>query len=468
MQILGLSIDKPFLRIALMDQSKIIYLKSFLLSEGEYVKQLYKGKISSALLAKNLLMRSLEVNTGKSKHLEQAIAFQSETTNHFDERELISVPYTTKISQEKTEVSLFSASREAIKEHLDTLKTLKLDPDCVSAGPLALIDYIKWRLPDLQDAFLIDLGSEEWTCVCMVGGELKKIYSILGGTEAILASLPEDRKKNLPHHSSQLISMKQELARAIYSFSHFCGAKKPLFFTGRTDAFGELQEYLEEGLEDWVSPNMTHELPKEEQKYAIPIGLAIGYSARTTVQFRKDEFFPQKNWRRAGLYALSLSAASLLIGFGCIAFGSYALKSHKQERVSFLRTTLNQWDKTLAQKIFAGEDCDEILQRWTRAVETHSKDYTYEEKSPKVAEVLSWIYQHPLMNQEIEISFFRYRYPKIEIEFTTKSPLQARKFHEALHEGEGWVDSTKDIHWEVLENLYRASFFLKKENPHAP
>lgn len=516
MQILGISIDKPFLRIALVEKnrkrSEIIYLKSFLLDEPENVKQFYtpafKGKISSALCAKNLLMRSLDVNTNSTKHLDQVIAFQSEATSYFNEESVLSVPLINQKDKEKSEILLFTASREAIREHLSLLENLKFNPDCVTASPLSLIDYIKWKLPDLQDAYIVDLGSDEWTCLCLEKGELKKFHSIAGGTEALLAALCEDRKKNLfrkevtgiakqidllqlkaplnTHLSAQLIAMKQELSRIIYSFSHIYGPK-PVFFTGRVDAFGQMQEYLEEALGDSITPNITHEIPKEEQKYALSIGLAIGYGAKS-LQFRKDEFFPQKYWKRAGLYSLCFMAASLLISISLVMLGNYIQKSHSQEMLTSLHAMLNQQDPPLAQKIFSYTNEEEILNQWYRAVSTYSKEYPYVKQYPKVANILSWIYGHPLIVQAkqepdpIFINYVHYQLlqcpkldtpkdlpqAKVEIEFTTKNPLHARKFHQSLHQGEGWVDNSQDIQWEALENLYRTSFYLKMENPYAP
>lgn len=510
MQILGISIDKPLLHLAFIEKNqrrKGFYLKSFPLNEIENVKQLYtpsfKGKISSTFSAKNLLMRTFEVNTASEKHLEQAIAFQAEALSHFDEKDLFSIPHIVKRLKDKTEIQLFTTPREVLREHLDSLEKINLDPDCVTASPLALTHYVKWKLPNLQNAFLLNLGSEEWTCVCIQNGEMKKFHSILGGTESLLAAFGEDRKKNLSakeiigaakqidllemqaslnsHLFSQLVSMKQEVSRIIYSFFLLYG-QNPLLFTGQIDAFGQIQEYLEKELGDLICPNISPEISREEQKYAIPIGLVVGFN-KNKVQFRKNEFFPKKIWKKAGLYSLSFITASLLIGGSCILMGNHILQTHQQKMASLLQENLNRWDPPLAEKIFAGSCNEEVFAGWNRSVAVHSKEYPYIARFPKVSEVLSWIYQHPVVlaakqtEDPIVIQSIRYqllRHPKIEapkdpyegkveIEFTTKNPLNARKFHQSLHKGEGWVDSEQEIQWEPSENLYRTSFYLKKE-----
>jgi hypothetical protein len=57
---------------------------------------------------------------------------------------------------------------------------------------------------------------------------------------------------------------------------------------------------------------------------------------------------------------------------------------------------------------------------------------------------------------------------KVGIEFNFKSVMNARKFHEALRAGDDWVDGTKEISWDVLNNGYRAAFFMKNRGPHVP
>ncbi len=510
MQILGILIDKPLLRVALIEKSragcKIIYLNSHPYNERESVKQLYtkafKGKISSAISAQRTLMSPVEVNIGNSRHLDQALAFQTEAASHLDKTDTISDPYILKRTKENTQALLFTTTKSMIREHLSALEKLSLDPDTISSAPLALVDYFKWKIPTIQDGFFIDLGSEEWTCVCMEKGHLKKFHSIEGGVESLLDALWEDRKKTLfpkeipgiakqidlsqlksslnPHLFSKLRAMKLEMARVIYAFSSNSG-KKPLFFTGRADAFGQMEEYLKEGLEESISPGPEIDLPKEEQKYAISIGLGV---CQNSLQFRKDEFFPQKTWKSLGAFAFSLALASLVIGFALIEFSNHSLRSKSQKMVSFLETSLKQWDKDLAQKIFIQEDEEEVLRRWDKAVTTHLKQPSYMGQYPKVSEVLSWLYQHPLVQERTDpIIFKSLRYQlsecpridtprdpyqaKMEIEFETKSPLNARKFHEDLHEGEAWVDNKEDVQWEVSENTYRASFYLKKERTNA-
>lgn len=509
MQILGIHIDRPFLRAALIEKkgrsAEILYLKSPILGEPENVKLLYtpafKGKIVSALPARNLMARFLEVKIRNRSHLEKIVAFQSEATSYLNPADIQSVPYILRQEKEKAHVLQFTTLKESIREHIQELAKIKFDPDCVTAAPIALIRYLKWKVPNIRDAFLVDLSSEEWTCLCMENGELRKFISIPGGVERLFASLWEDRKKILfqkevkaiakqidllqlkpalnPHLFSTLNAMKQDFTKIIYSFCQQTGPK-PIFFTGEQDAFGQMREFFMEGVKDSVSPEAPPEFPKEEQKYAIPIGLALG-AQENPPQFRVGEFFPQKNWKKIGKQWILSVAASLMISCGLISFTNYAVETRKQNMLHSLEGLLTHWNPHLKKTIFLNSTPEEILHRWNKTVSSYSKESPYFKSYPKVAQTLSWLYQHPLVsqspeNESIEVSYFHYhllQYPnmdspktsykgKVELEFKTKSPLAARKFHEELLQGSAFVDTSQDVEWETTDDVYRVSFFLKE------
>jgi hypothetical protein len=511
MQILAITLDKPFFRFALLEKTKkrlsIVYLKSFPMSDLEGVKQLYKtsfkGKICTGLSAKNLLMRSLEFQSNSRKHLEQMIEFQADATSHLNEEDVLSIPYVIDQNKEKTNALLFTATRLGIREQLEIFQKIQIQPDSMTANPFALIHFIQWKAPHLQDAFIVDLGSEEWTCVCMEGGQLKKFHSIPGGIEVLLEALWEDRKKvmipkeisgiakqidllqlqaNLnSEFSEKMLSIRKEFSRVIYSFFKSFG-QKPIFFTGRVDAFGQLQEFLEELIGDCVSSNLLDDIPKEEQKHAMAIGLALSYGQKKP-EFLQDEFFPKKKWEKLGLTSLYLCMISILFACGIVGFSKLTLESHNQRMITSLHSTLNDWDQQLAKEVFMTPDEEQILERWNKVSKKFSKEYPYILHCPKVTDVLAWIYQHPCIvgtqkdADPIFIQSIRYKlisYPnlkapkdpylaKIELEFKTDSPLSARKFHEAIYHGDGWADPTEEIQWEATDHIYRIAFMLRNE-----
>jgi hypothetical protein len=506
MQTLALHIDRPFLRAALIQKGrlgfKICALKTTALAEPENVKLLYKlkfkGRVVSGLSSKDVMLRPIDLNIGKTRHIEAALGFQSEGITHLNLDDVVSMPHLIKKSAGKVKALHFAASRAHLKSHLDEFAKINVDLDCVSANSLGLIHFFRWKEPDLSDAFLVDLGSSEWTCVLMEGGELKKSHALGSGTEALLTAFWEDRKKILlpkevegvakqidllqikPHlnplFSEKLVEIRQELAKAIFSFSR-CSNQKPIVFTGQIDAFGHLKEFLMESVKETVAHEAGELLDLDEKKYAIPIGLGIEQAGQP-LQLLAQEFFPKKNWRRAGGYGLLLLFLSLSISSLFLCVGLNRISARKAQMVRSFQGIISLWDPQLKNTLL--EDEEMALKQWTHGVEKYNKEYPYILDVPRAAKVLSWLSQHPLLlefkmeNDPLEVKTIRYQlveYPKIgslqnryrakvDLQFKVKSPMSARRFHEALLQGDEIVDPNSEVSWEALSDSYRASFFL--------
>jgi len=481
------------------------------LTEPENVKLLYipkfKGRLVSGLSSKELMIRSLELNIGNPRHAEAALVFQSEGATHISPQETISVPHLIKKTGGKVEALLFTVTREALRVHIDEFEKFQADLDCISSNGLAIVSYIRWKAPSLSDAFLVDLGSSEWTCAFMEGGELKKSHAFGSGTEGLLAALWEDRKKILlpqeiegvakqidlqqikpnlnPHFSAKLFEMRQELGKTIFSY-HRISNKKPIVFTGHVDAFGHLRDFLIESFKETISKEYDEGLDLDERRYAIPIGLAIEQTGRP-LQLLSQEFFPKKNWRRAGTYALLLLIASIALSSLFLYAGLEALAVRNQNVIESLSPLLEHWDPQLKTAVL--QDQEAALDRWTSDVAAYSKEYPYILDVPRAAEVLTWLGEHPLLQEcksekdpfeILDLSYQLVEYPKIgslqtryrakvDLHFKVKSPMNARRFHEALLKGDSLVDSTGEISWEAFSDGYRASFFLKQvKNAYVP
>lgn len=515
MQILGLHIDRPFLRAALIQKGrsgfKICALKSASLADPENVKLLYKpqfkGRLVSGLSSKDVILRHLDLNIGNTRHVETALGFQSEGITHLNPAEMISIPHSIKKSAGRVEALLFSASREALKSHLNEFERLQLDLDSVGTNGLALIHFLRWKAPLLSDAFIVDLGSHEWTCVLMEKGELKKTHALESGTEALLTAFWEDRKKILlpkevegvakqidlqqikpnlnPLLSEKLNELRQELAKTIFSF-HRSVNEQPIVFTGNINAFGHLKEFLIDSFKEAVSKEYDEGMDLEEKKYAIAIGLSLEQSKRP-LQLLTQEFFPKKNWQRAGAYALILCFLSLALSCLILCLGLKNLSARKKAMVESVENLIELWDPQLKSQLFQDEEL--ALEKWIAGVKTYHKEYSYIQDVPRVAEVLSWLDQHPLLkefemeNDPLQVQDLHYQmvdYPKIgalqnrykakvELQFKIKSPMNARRFHEAILKGDELIDPVGEINWEVLNECYRASFTLKHiKSPYVP
>lgn len=530
MDILSFHFDFPYIRTCLIRKKrKGVEIRSLKVASNlEDVKQLYiqnfKGRIVTGLSAKDFLIRSMEAKILRGRQMEEALVFKAEALSHLNPEEILTVPL---LRKKKEEALVFTVLRERLKTHLSTLKTLKIDPDVVSTVPSALCGFIRWKFPNLQEAFIVDLGSKEITCALLEDGELKKSHVIEKGVENLLDALYEDRKRTLlkkevegaarqidlllvkeglnPHLFVELSDIRQELARVYYSFHR--ESPKVLLLTGRVDAFIHLDQVLspdplnrkstEVSLPDLGQafpslrrsphPNKLTDredwqtLSVEEQKFAVSIGLCLEEASDTPLQLRRGEFFPEKNWARMGLYGLALLAGSCLLSFALWTLGIQSQAMSKQKMLESL-------ERTSIQQFSSKGPIEKQIDQWISAIETNMDEYPYILQSPKATQVLAWLSSHPLLKEleqekdPIDLKEFKYQlvsFPtihsekdrfvaKIELEFNFKSPMHARKFHESLRAGDDWIDPKLEITWDALEQGYRTTFFMKNRRPYVP
>jgi hypothetical protein len=476
MNIFGIHLDPPFTRVALLKKGKKDFELSLLKGGDEL-----RGKVVTALSAKDFLTRSIELKTTASSHVEEALTFQSEATSHFKLEEILSVPLVQKKEKGLTKALIFTIPKDAMRSHLKKMEELKIDPDRVSTTASALCHFIRWKFPKTDNACVIDLGSQEVTCISIENGQLAKTHAIDIGIEHLLNALLEDRKRILlkkeiegtakqldllllkaglnPHLSGKLGELKGEITKIVHAFCKL--EKKDVIFTGRIDAFIHLKEFLIE--------HADYPLTLEEQKFAISMGLALEQNSKSPLQLRKKEFFPASHWKKLGLYAAVLSSLSILVSGLFLILGNLACQLREE-----------------AMTQLTGQETD--LDTWMTTIEKNNKEYPYIRQAPTVLEVLCWLSSHPLLEEfakeedPIDLLALDYKLvslpkitspkdpysAKVEIEFRLKHPTHARKFHEALLKGDALVNSNLKITWDSLSDSYRTELFLKNREPYVP
>ena len=154
-----------------------------------------------------------------------------------------------------------------------------------------------------------------------------------------------------------------------------------------------------------------------------------------------------------------------------------------------INRSLEMWtvskDPSIRQELFSGGDSSEdLVYRWLNLIRKNLKDYPFIMKAPLVSQFLSWLTHHPLIESfelaKDPISFKALRYQlvslprlesendpylaKVEIDFQIASPLHARQLHQSFLTEESLIDLSQEITWEVLDQGYRTSFYLKNHH----
>ncbi len=452
MKILGLQIDQPYLKAAVWQKGKVISLKSALLANPGNVKRIYipkfRGRIVTGLSSKDFILRSLELNIAKSRHLKKALQFQSEGTTHLDPNETISIPYSIKKLVGKVEVNLIAAPKTTIQKQLEDLKKLQINPDCMSANALALKHFVLWKKPALQDVFVVDLGSDVCTCISLEKGELKKSHAIALGAHS-------------SKDGDEFSSLRQELSKVIFSFQRLT-PKKPIIFTG--NALPHLKTSLCQDVQDAITEEISLGAGPEELSFAIPIGLCIQHE-KAPLQLLRNEFFPRKNYTKAGSYAAFLLFLSIFLSTTLFFIGNRSIRKNQEKMMEEISPIMQMWGSNLT------------LLEWKKEVAKNSKEYPYILDVPNASSFLSWLHQFTILADDpLQLLDIQYTLEsqdpyvaKVELQFQMNSPLQARKFHVALLEDNEMIDNTKEISWEDKEGSYLTRFYLKKiKSPYVP
>src|SRR3990167_7507399 len=299
-------------------------------------------------------------------------------------------------AKKETKSLLFTTPKDLLQEHLFLLEKLQIDPDIITTAAIGLCQFAKWKIPSLNTAFLIDIGSHEIHCIFMEEGKLKKAYILEKGVESLLAALLEDRKKILlkkeiesaakqldllllkPSLKANLNALLNEMKLELSKIFFACAPKDqhPILFTGRVDAFIHLEECLVE--------RPIASISLEEKKFAMSIGIALEATRSNPLQLRRNEFFPKKNWRKMGMFALVILTASMLLS---LTLYQFVTESHQARKIKMMNSLGLDYK----------EDMEGQIEHWISTIEKNNQDFPYISKAPKVTEVLSWLSNHPLL-----------------------------------------------------------------------
>lgn len=306
-------------------------------------------------------------------------------------------------------------------------------------------------------------------------------------------------------------AIRLDVLRIFYSLSKQTKGKnvEEIVMTGEGAQYAQLTDHLCQNL------NKRLALPVEEMdaslhKFAVSLGSALSAQSNGSelVNFRKGDLAYPYPWKRYKKSLMIYFALSLLLAGVFYLFGEVYLK-YQEDRVkkeyvdllAIMNKPYTSFEEEFRLK-FPPEnpaDDEKIPQPQNLSLEELSQRMSYLDKElqsspdtfpllpnvPRVSDVLAWLTTHPILSQQnaanpisstpIQIESFAYtmvkrpeqtkkqeKYQaKVELEFTTPTPKQAREFHDALIAPNDFVDPKGEIKWSSNRGKYRTSFFLK-------
>lgn len=495
MQVVGLDFDSDKINLAIMNKHKDLILFKSLdvsdISEND-VKLLYtsrkdKNLISSSLGALDVLIKTIPFNVKNSLFLKKAIKFQQDSISSLDVNETIRLPIYLK---SRSILKFFITTKELLKKHLSRLNHLNIDPDQVTLSAIALIRFSNFYFKDTKDAFLVHISKNKTTCVFMQDSIIEKTHSIKIGSDKLFNAFLEDKKtKNASldalemHPKSKLKTILNELKKAIDKafifFNPDTEDKLSMILTGDLKSFKNVDEYLKSEKVLKVLKNDTLEKKLELKTFAISIGLCLNLLTKDnlSIQFRTEAFTAKRQLEITGKKMLSLSLVFIIFFLALFGGSSYFLKMHE-------KTLEQKFIQTRSfEKKFLKEDRDEIslnvyedIDEFDKKLQRENRNFIYFLKVPNTTQTLNWLNTHEFL-KGAEILSFNYtleKYPsvfakneryiaKVGLEIKTSKPSIARGFYDSLSK-DAKVDQGKKITWQVKDDLYKTSFYLKSSN----
>lgn len=475
------------------------------LSEEGNVKPLYIHHpiITTAVDAKTVLVRVMNLPLTKEKDIVAALPFQAEPILPYPIEEAILSYQVLEKEEDSTLVALLSVRKEMISKHVEEWQEFQVEPEQISSIPLALSRFAETYLPFEKKYLVLHLNNNSSTCILTHAGKLLASFSQQEGLNLL---------KNEATYEEGLGRLQRSVIKMSYALAKESGGA-PLEGIVVTGEAAE-KEGLSQSLIKLTSyPLLTSEdetySSVELLSYAVPIGLALGSfgGKRGHADFRQNELSYPHPWKRFMDQLILYFSAVCLLTLGFYFFSHHYLKfkedqvkeeyvdllagmgkSHKEFEMAF------QAKNPEAKETFGGKappvadlsivEISERIGFLRRELQAIPDTFPLFANVPRVSDVLAWLSQHHAVDYEdekgerqarLQIENFTYTLVKrpqqgkkndpyqvkIDLEFSSPNSTWAREFHDALIAPNPLVDSKGEVKWNSNRGRYKTSFFLK-------
>lgn len=484
-------------------------------NELEPIKKLSETRLSiSGLSGEDLLLRRLRLKIVKQKEIDDVFHFQAEPMLPYPIESAVLDKWTTEVLDDQSSIAFLAAKKEDVQNHLDRLEENGIDPEAVSAYPVALTALSQFYTEKAPLKLVIDIEKEQITCVLIKQDKLIASHEIASGWQPLYQAHIDSEKSNSPSIDEffslgLLESPKewvQEVVWNVFALQKETKSKEPflLFITGEGANLPHLKEHIAEALESPLTSFNTPCSLVDFNRFALPLGLALSGLPvfKEKINFRQEEFAFKDPWKRFKKSLVLIAGLSCLLAFSIYLFTqSYIRYREDQLRERFLTVlSLAQkpyaaFEKQYEQKAGIPLDKEPLsikdldaealtlrLDALERQIRTLPDTFPLFPNTPRVSDVLAWLSSHPSFQcaegkdcPQVAIENFSYamvkrpemnkkneKYQvKVDLEFTTSSPTAAREFHDALISPNDFIDPKGEIKWNATKGKYKTSFFLK-------
>jgi len=519
---IGLEIEGPLLKGArlTLTKNKPTIEELFEQAHSETVNQLYIKNADHALLitsvsSSDVLVRPLEIKLKKEKDIDATLSFQAEPLLPYPLENGVLDRIIVGAANEGTLLTLFAVRKDHLKQHLESWERVKIEPEVVSCVPAALAAFASRYYPSETPIIVLHLGYTTTSCLLINKDKLLGALSTPNGVNKLLeadsqaASLDYTSIENPTLYATKEV-LRLDATRLIYALSKQSKGKEvnEILITGEGAAWCNLAESIVHGLnKKVVTPSGEEKSSTSDlQRYAVSIGNALSALPKygDSINFRQEEFSFSNPWKRykqpLAIYlalCITLAGALYLFGSAYISHREDELKQSYSELLVAMHKPYTAFEaeyekkyppsfpleegQTMALITMSQEDLKDRLHYLGKELQTSPDSFPLLPNTARVSDVLAWLSKHPaLVSKEknvqplqIEnISYTMVKRPeqakkqekyqiKVELEFNSPTPKQAREFHDALIAPNDFVDPKGEVKWSSNRGKYRTSFYLK-------
>ncbi len=441
MSVIGIFIENQRVKAAHVDRKgRVLSCHTWSIHEHVDIRQQFSLKpwkrvsLVSGLSTKAVLLRKIILPLKEGRTLKAALPFAwEEAVPAFEDHAMVCAWNFVSL-REGTSVSLLATKEDRVRAHLEQWAHLGVFPDLVTAQPLALFAMCTYLYAEKKEllAFYFAEGNSFW--IYVQNGELSCAHAMQGWEsfaqeeQKICRFLQEKKKCNV-----------EKLSRVFFGKPH-----------------------IPEGCLLQSNRESSHRLDIESE-YILAIGLAYA-SEMYPVQLAQKRTLPKQARVRKKREIIALCSIVFLCLALVILGGEGVLHKRREPLLASIResTGKNVRGEDDVYAVFAEREQELLMQA----------EHLLLAKSPKVAWVLAWVSAHPELamsegasEKEIEIVQVHTRLEKgkmiVEITLKTDAPERAEKFHQALGQGDPFIDATKPILWEAQAPSYKAAFTIQ-------
>lgn len=456
----GIEIGDSKVKVASLQKKKNAYevlcLKEYSLPLSEenaktIEKLIAKGPLVSAIDARHLLVRPLDIKLKEKGDIEAALPFQIEPLLPYEvEKALLSYQVKEKYSQGML-LSIFSVRKDHLIEHLEKLKSFSIEPEITTSLPISLALLSSFLSTEKGAHLILHIGDEKSCALIADQGKLVASHPIHVGLK--------DKENEV---------FEKEIGKTLRAIEvqHKCDFI--LLVSESTDFIENIQKIIGKPL---VLPAFSpFKLSSSElASFAAPLGAALTYFSEKSVNFRQKEFSYPHRWKRLkkplGVYFTFCALISILL----LYLGSLSLENKRTHIRSEIKELLSHYS-TLSYS----PEINENLAVLASHIKNRSNSFPYLPRVPNLSQLLSFLSQFETSGDSLKIETIHYileRFPsiqnnkehylvKVDLEATASHPTHARAFYDFLLQQKSFIDLQKEVKWQNEKGRYKASFYL--------